>query len=253
MKALTAFLIALCAVPRADASRHGAFDERFFCSRSVAPVPVYRGEAAWFKCDDNAASVTLIDSGTNAQHAANSAADTADRAAAGVIGGALVFQNDEFATAAGAAAASALSGSAWSIAFWVKRSVDMVHAEFFCVKNNGDLAGYAYYNADNAGLRWHNGAAEMGSGLTFGVDEWTHLALVRDGNAFTAYQNGVSILTGSREGVSPVTALYLGGVGTYYEISRTFDDIRIFAYGLSESDVAALYNGGAGRAESLAP
>lgn len=227
--------------------RPGPFDDAFFAVGASAPSgPV---EAAWFKCDDSAADTVVADASANAQNASNGVPTTASRSVSGKIGGALTYLGSEFAIASGSAVAATLSGDSFTIAFWAMRSDSWAHAEWFLVL--GHPGTMTYYNTDYSVLLFYYFIGEGGSVVTsvfeFPQNTWCHFAFVKSGSFMGLYVNGVLCDQPADDAVShAATGLMFGGAGTYYEQTRTLDDLRVFRTGLTPGEVAALYNNGAG-------
>ena len=89
-----------------------------------------------------------------------------------------------------------------------------------------------------------------------GIGKWTHWVVVKSGSNVVTYQNGVQVNSANRANNTKDDILSAFEIGGY--INRNWidsnvrtrqtglvDDVRIYAGGLTQSEVARLYNGGA--------
>lgn len=106
-----------------------------------------------------------------------------------------------------------------------------------------------------------NGRSHYGNMGVF--NEWQHVVLIRSGSDVTVYVNGVRVTSATDIGsgeMKNLSAFEIGGfvnrnwvdsnVRTRY--TGLIDDVRIYAGRLQAADVAALYRGGKGAADSTA-
>ena len=86
------------------------------------------------------------------------------------------------------------------------------------------------------------------------VNQWYHLAVVRNGTTFTVYRNGVAIGSQS-SGVNipnPNAPLTIGMAEGYY-FNGLLDEVSIYRRNLSASEIAAIYDAGSAGKCGLAP
>jgi hypothetical protein len=110
-----------------------------------------------------------------------------------------------------------------------------------------DLYWFIYNNkigACLAGPCWDNWTPDVS--ISTGV--WTHVALIYDGSALKMYKNGVSAATTSASGnlmlaqYSSNESFYLGRNNDWGYNGR-LDDIRLYGWSLSDTQIEAIYNG----------
>jgi prepilin-type N-terminal cleavage/methylation domain-containing protein len=201
---------------------------------------------AHYLMNDNAASTVVIDSSSYAQNAAMVSQNTSARTVAGWIspGSALSFQTTEYALTSAAPVITALSSQNYSISMWMKRTVSNVHFETFTVV--GHPFNTSYYNKDVGQMLWYVDDIGTVAVTTMTAGTWYHFVFVKDGSNHIIYKNGVSVGTASSAAYYTATGLKFGGAGTNYANTRNVDDVRIYSKALSSTEIAALYNIGAG-------
>ncbi len=85
----------------------------------------------------------------------------------------------------------------------------------------------------------------------FQKDTWYNLAVTYDGSNIITYINGaqVSVIPQSTGAIpSDTNPLYMGALPGYVSFDGTIDDVRIYNYALSASEILTIYNEGAGSA-----
>jgi hypothetical protein len=89
--------------------------------------------------------------------------------------------------------------------------------------------------------------AYIGSGsFTPDLGQWYHLAMVRSGNSFLFYDDGM-LLSSNWVAVvipSPATPLTIGQAENWYYFNGSMDDVRIYNRALSFSEIEAIYRAG---------
>lgn len=210
----------------------------------------------WWKCDDNAATTAVVDSGGSGfDLAAQANTDTLDTPGIVGAGTALTFDGS---TDYLSRAASTFTDSQGTIAAWVKLSAYPGSAA--TVFGSGDEASATkrlWLSITSTGLlrfRRHNGTNEyiVTGDTVIPLDVWTHVAVVSDGSAWTLYVNGkVQALTVSggnngdwfadvtgrdniTVGVSKINAL------AYY-LTGAIDDVRVYAVALTAAQVKYIW------------
>lgn len=89
-----------------------------------------------------------------------------------------------------------------------------------------------------------------------GIGKWTHWVVVKSGSNVVTYQNGVQVNSANRANNTKDDILSAFEIGGYINrnwidsnvrtrLTGLVDDVRIYAGGLTQSEVARLYNGGA--------
>ena len=89
-----------------------------------------------------------------------------------------------------------------------------------------------------------------------GIGKWTHWVVVKSGSNVVTYQNGVQVNSANRANNTKDDILSAFEIGGYINrnwidsnvrtrLTGLVDDVRIYAGGLTQSEVTRLYNGGA--------
>ena len=89
-----------------------------------------------------------------------------------------------------------------------------------------------------------------------GIGKWTHWVVVKSGSNVVTYQNGVQVNSANRANNTKDDILSAFEIGGYINrnwidsnvrtrLTGLVDDVRIYAGGLTQSEVTKLYNGGA--------
>jgi hypothetical protein len=84
------------------------------------------------------------------------------------------------------------------------------------------------------------------AGFTPNLDQWYHLAVVRNGNLFTIYVNGVAIGSETSSRVIPNAAatLTMGQAEGLGYMDGKLDEVTIYSRALSTNELQAVYNAG---------
>jgi hypothetical protein len=269
------FATALLALPLLvlAATWRDAFDDHYFArvGGGGGPFPIVNLFAHW-KMNDNAANPVVIDSKSN--YTGTAEQNTADLTVIGKINSAIRFNDeiDAVNTTTDTNLNSLLDGyHALSVAFWFKETG--MDGRCFLRKgedNNweeeqpGDFYFFMYsgvfqcffksrpYEESYCGAHW--------SGPTNTLDgAWHHVVLTYDGSGAASdwnlfYEGAWQTPTIDDDTFSiPVTdtsGLLFGGYGPWGQwFTGALDDLRIYNRVLSPSEIALLYNSGAGTEE----
>jgi len=136
-----------------------------------------------------------------------------------------------------------------TISAWVNWKGTSSESEQVIVGKDGDWR----FGLDNSGKVGFHGESKNETTYTGGLTEssetlptgsWTHVAVTYNGRATTVYINGVN--SGSKESIGNLSASSLKiSIGSLLGESSSFngsiDDVKIFNYGLSESEIDSLY------------
>jgi len=143
---------------------------------------------------------------------------------ASVIGGSGYFDGTgDYLTAPSNTAFEFSSGN-FTVECWVYFS-SVASAQYVIAGNPGTSVNWTFYTAATGTLNYYlssNGTTwDIASAVLIGnisVGQWYHVALVRNGNTFTPYFNGVAgtTTTSSAAIFSGSQPVYLGGVGSSY-------------------------------------
>ena len=102
--------------------------------------------------------------------------------------------------------------------------------------NNGSSLNWALYTASSGTLNYYVSSDgtfwNVASGVLMGniaTGQWYHIALVRNGNVFTPYVNGVAgtTTTSSAAIFNATNPMYIGGLAAGYHFNGYIDDLRI--------------------------
>ncbi len=150
-----------------------------------------------------------------------------------------------------AANSSQLNGDFTTVSFWVKPNTLPGNGEAFLMSFGGWQERWKISLPPHGKPVWttnhSNGISDMDSGdgnaLQPGV--WTHLAMVHDGTKNIIYMNGVPVAEKNVAGTLNATVRPLGigwnpiDGGNWFD--GVFDEVQIFNYALSATDIAAAY------------
>ena len=216
-----------------------------------------------YKCNDDAATTTVIDSGSgaNASYLGNEV-NTEDVSVAGKINTAFEFATQYIIN--DAVVADIASDTTGSISFWVyMNSYDGTVFTF------GDLDGAmvlrCYTSATvfvfdlyNTGQQWRTQTSGKNTG------EWYHFVLVHNGTRPYIYCNGVEahsdiVTTDLTQYLGDLSGLDTGRVacdnwnssGNTNFLDGKIDDFRYFRCALTQAEVDKLYNSGSGTENSM--
>jgi len=123
----------------------------------------------------------------------------------------------------------------------VGRAVESANGWDIEIRDNGNI----WFKTYTAGAYQ---STEAGAG-TIAAKTWYHLSFVRQGSKATIYKNGISIKTGTSHPTSllPSTNKLLigaGYAGNQYLMNGLIDDVRIYNYARSASQILQDYNEG---------
>ena len=203
-----------------------------------------------WKMNDNAATTVVIDSvGSNA---GTSAQNTDQLDSTGKINGALSFNGSTDYISCGNTGLPTGS-SARTICMWVNPdAITVANAALF---SYGTVAAYEAIGWNFAAstqklqVGRYGGNASANSSTDVPLGEWSHVAFTYDSGNIVYYLNGVA------DGTATIADVNTGS--TYCEIGRCWnsaaqqhdglmDDVRIYDFALSASDISAVYNSGSG-------
>lgn len=221
---------------------------------------------AWYSMDDNASSSAIVDTLGNYDavfHGQGGADDyTSAHHVAGKLSGALELDGtndyidlgdgfDEF-------------NSGFSYSFWTYPTVAKNYSKFLSLEyadNNGTIEIFREGTTADLSVLVYKGTAS-GTKITatnaLAENEWQHISVSIDTQGITKiYRNGVLLETGRSYFPNQIerTYCYIGKTAWDGEdrYAGYLDDLRIYNGVLSQSEVAALYNGGGGTSEYVSP
>lgn len=218
-----------------------------------------------YKMNDNDATTDIIDniSSVNATNQQN----TEDVTTTGKINSALSFNGST--DYASIPYDSVFSSNTMSVSLWIKRkqNISDVHTLIFgdwlgagsdiSISSPSSGGGFVY---DHLYFVWYASGAWNGLKSTettsnlLPLNEWVLLSVVRasDGKPANAkmFINGAQITTTTQGTAAPAsinTGAYIAGSVAYTNcLECDIDDVRIYDYALSDSDINDIYNGGDG-------
>ena len=139
------------------------------------------------------------------------------------------------------------AGTAYSMMAWLKPS-DLSTNYWF-----GSGVNYFSINTSSSILVNHNNVGDSFTVSEMTVDEWLHLAIVRDtSNLVTVYVDGIAnggATLDTETADQPFTYQYIGATGTNptYTFNGQIDDVAIYDTELSAAQVLRNYKAGKGR------
>jgi len=212
-------------------------------------------QKAHWKCNDNAANTTVLDS-LSLHNAIASANTNTIYDASGKINGCFTTGSSKWFYSSTHADFNFESGDA-SIAFWVKRSGDVPSEQVIICKRDWASStedGYAIAFTSNTKLRVHYYTDANFTVPSVGDGNWHHVVVTFNYTNHTSklYYDGSYIGSAShtQDNQSNSFNLYIGR-SDYSATSLTWDgkvdDVRFWkGYELDSTDVAAVYNSGNG-------
>lgn len=210
------------------------------------------GLVAQWKCNDNAATTTVVESINGITLTA--ARNTNLLTIAGKVNTALDFNSAGDFLSLGAADARISPGGNISVAAWVY--CDDTSARRAIANTKADSWGTGWQLGMSAGgiIRFDfnetgSSANYLDSGAAIPAAAWTHVVAVHAGNMVYIYIDGALSSSGVRSALTAAAGALVVGryqtTGVYYWDGR-LDDIRIYNRALSQSDISALYVNGYG-------
>jgi hypothetical protein len=248
-------------------------------SRVPAPFNAQAGEAFWMPMDDTGATGWVDDvSPGNQNRKLNSGTDDSHTTTTAVTGTALAFSgaddgNDLLILADGSGNANAewlvsatSAGKDFTLAAWFRlhdragaqSPITILTGGAFQLRvhaNGGTLAIYVWSSGQETVFAYW--------GLSPGTvwsDQWQYLVISRSGtnhkawlNGEVYYEPGVDATAGDWyvSAGSYANRFNLGSQGGYYPAQCVIDDVRLYSRALTATEVALLYNSGAGRSTPL--
>ena len=146
-------------------------------------------------------------------------------------------------------AANDISGSAITLASWVKLSSTGDYQKI--IGNDTTASRFQYRLLVYSGLNqlvFQGGGNNVSSNIFTSIESgWHHIATTYNGSNVTFYLDGVNVGTSAASGNLGATYgdnLYVGGktYGTFYYVKGLLDDVRIYNRALSAQEVLNLYN-----------
>jgi len=200
---------------------------------------------AWYACDDNAASRIALDSSGYGGDGL-SAADSRDRAASGILGGALLsLTGERTLIMSNAHVNAAFASGTWTVALWVK-NYSTVHVNALMLYDGvgfgydgvGALTLWSCWNKDQIAfsLNGANIACPAVNGM------WMHFVVTYDGAAISVYHDGS--LIGTAAGypeLNNTRVVSFGDLCISPQWGAYNDDVRIYNRMLSAGEIADLY------------
>jgi len=169
--------------------------------------------------------------------------DTAMSYAAGKIGNGGSFNGSTSKIVLGTVP---LDSNNWSMSCWMKPT-SVASGRSFAYYG----AGPTFYMSSGAFWVAHTGTLDLNFVVTVATGTWQHMAATRSGSTITAYMDGVQVArnTAFAATFTADTTVQLGISTAYGEpYTGMLDECAIWDHALSATDVAALYNYGAGLA-----
>jgi concanavalin A-like lectin/glucanase superfamily protein len=136
----------------------------------------------------------------------------------------------------------------WTICGWVFHQRGRTPSTSLAGDTTYALKVEQWSNTDEVGIS-HSGVADylFSPAYTLPLNTWTHLAIVANSSTVTLYANGVQKGTVSASNFELPRAFF--GVDTFASVPDDYmvggvDELQIYTYALSASDVASIYNAG---------
>lgn len=230
-------------------------------------------ELGWWKCNDNAASTTVLDASGNALHG-TAARNTSLLTVAGKVGTALSFNGSSDKITLPDTAlldfGDGTNDSPFSVSCWVywiagycnllDREQDNSNLQYVCRANASRQFGLFLYDEVST---VYQGRYSAGAAVPSAA--WAHVAATYDGrggstayNGINLYVNGVNVNHTTASGGTYVAMHNTGaipGTGWHYSLGYSTmrqDDLRVYNVALTPGQVNRLTAGGYGTPLSLA-
>jgi hypothetical protein len=128
------------------------------------------------------------------------------------------------------------SGTSFTWSAWVKLNSSSQYAVLLGFRN-----GSTWAKLTPSSFEYGNGSI-ISSSIPTG--SWVHVAIVKNGQNFTYYRNGVSVGTASNSGSVVSSPFYIGSDPAYTSdgvISGAIDEVMVWNRALSASEISSLY------------
>ncbi|MDH4241268.1 MAG: LamG domain-containing protein, partial [Phycisphaerae bacterium] len=197
----------------------------------------------WWKLDD-ATGATAQDSSIYGNHGTLISMDPTSDWVTGRIGGALHFDGIDDYVDCGNGASLQITGTAISLAAWVKYDTGEDYSGIAMKTSSGDWSdGYGLY-ADNDAVNFY--VVDYGNIATKSFtadDQWHHVAGTYDGSNVRVWVDGVEGTplgyTGSISNADHSFEIGRGGDNSY-NFSGALDDVRLYNVALTDTDILGL-------------
>ena len=141
-------------------------------------------------------------------------------------------------------------GSTFTLEFWINPSTLTSNDGIISKRDDyssGNYDWYLFYGSTGLQFNYNTGssAAEIFSSYPNpSIDEWTHIAIVRDGSSWTLYVNGVSYATATNSatfltGDKVRLGVLDGSALTSYLFDGYLDEVRFWSVARSIGDIRA--------------
>jgi len=141
--------------------------------------------------------------------------------------------------------------SEWSVSFWTK-IIDPSNSNYYYYINarNSSTTGLLVWSGDGSASSQRRFTAKINATtITFSVTSfatWYNIVITGDGSNLTAYVDGVPVATTAISTLFPTltytTKIGSNKDGTNYFFNGNIDEVAIFDYELSVSDISDIYN-----------
>lgn len=204
---------------------------------------------------DEASNVNRADATGNGFTATQAGGNVA--AAAGIINNGASFPAGNQGLSVPANIDTRAQTTPFSIQFWSNPTAFNAFFAFCATHSAGGTKGFLFYTANNGGLHFYStddAGTVTDSGMTTTLltqNAWNHVVAVFDGTLVNAYVNGV--INGAGQallglGITKGQGVFM--IGNYSDlvagVTETCDEVGYWDRALSATDVATLYNAGAG-------
>ena len=216
------------------------------------------GLISYWTMNDADYSAPTLDDVHGANDATNSGATTGG---AGILGQCFDFNTNDILTVAHNANLYPDAGKC-SISMWMKRDGGLGANRILMTKGvDFGYSAYAIMILDNNTIRWQqadSGTTDwvtlIASSNTITDANWHHIVVTNDGSNADIWIDGVKRGTDSTPTPSTyetAVTLKIGGGGTGFYFEGRIDEVGFWNRGLTDGEIASLYNSGAGLAYPL--